>query len=80
MNKILLIGTGNVGCHIIELLARDTRQMEFFVADINEEKAALQLNNAVIGAAHHGLRNVRHDARRAGVAQRPFRQMECYQN
>lgn len=55
MNKILLIGTGNVGCHIIELLARDTRQMEFFVADINEEKAALQLNNAVIGAAHHGL-------------------------
>ncbi len=58
--KILLVGTGNVGCHIIELLARDPRPVELFVADIDAAKAERQLNNAVIGAAHHGLHPIFH--------------------
>jgi hypothetical protein len=55
MEKVLLVGTGNVGGHILEFLARDPRPLELIVGDVHEEKAKHLVNNATIGAAHHGL-------------------------
>lgn len=55
MERVLLVGTGNVGGHILEFLARDPRPVELIVGDVNEERARQLVNNAVIGAAHHGL-------------------------
>jgi hypothetical protein len=58
MEKVLLVGVGNVGSHILEFLARDPRPVELIIGDIDEERATRQANNAVIGAAHHGLHPV----------------------
>jgi hypothetical protein len=55
MERVLLVGTGNVGGHILEFLARDPRPLELIIGDINEERARHLANNAAIGAAHHGL-------------------------
>ncbi len=55
MEKVLMVGAGDVGTHILEFLARDPRPIELIVGDIDEEKATRLVNNAVIGAAHHGL-------------------------
>ena len=55
MEKVLMVGVGDVGTHILEFLARDPRPIELVVGDIDEKRAARLVNNAVIGAAHHGL-------------------------
>lgn len=55
MEKVLMVGVGNVGGHILEFLARDPRPLELIVGDIDEVRASCKVNNAVIGAAHHGL-------------------------
>lgn len=54
MEKVLMVGVGDVGSHILEFIARDDSQMEWIVGDIDEERAKLACNNAEIGAAHHG--------------------------
>ena len=54
MKKILLVGVGNVGSHILEFAARDNSDLEWIVGDIDKERARLTCNNAEIGAAHHG--------------------------
>ena len=54
MGKVLLVGTGNVGSHILEFIARDENIFEWVIGDIDENRAKLQCNNASIGAAHHG--------------------------
>lgn len=54
MEKVLMFGVGDLGGHILEFLARGDYPLQVVVADINEEKARLTCNNAVIGAAHHG--------------------------
>jgi len=54
MEKIILVGVGNVGQHLLEFAARENDEFEWIVADINEEKARWACNNAEIGAAHHG--------------------------
>jgi len=50
-----MVGVGDVGTHILEILARDPRAPELIVGDVNEEVGVGRVNNAVIGAAHHGL-------------------------
>ncbi|OEU54091.1 MAG: hypothetical protein BA862_10490 [Desulfobulbaceae bacterium S3730MH12] len=54
MEKVLMVGTGDVGAHLLEFMARQDHAYEVIVGDIDEEKARLLCNNAVIGAAHHG--------------------------
>lgn len=54
MEKVLIVGVGDLGGHILEFLARGDYPLQVFVGDINEERARLTCNNAVIGAAHHG--------------------------
>jgi len=55
-----MVGVGNVGSHILEFLARETRPLELVIGDIDEERAACLANNAVIGATHHGLNPLFH--------------------
>ena len=55
MKKVLLVGTGDVGKHILEFAARDEFNIEWIVGDVEEEKARWACNNAEIGAAHHGM-------------------------
>jgi hypothetical protein len=54
IEKILLIGVGDVGKHILEFAAREDRQFEWVIGDIDEKRAQWTCNNAEIGAAHHG--------------------------
>ena len=54
MEKVLVVGVGDVGGHIIEFLSRGDYPLQVFVGDVNEERARYACNNAVIGAAHHG--------------------------
>ena len=54
MAKVLLVGVGDVGLHILEFAARDESDFEWIIGDVNEERARLVSNNAEIGAAHHG--------------------------
>tara|TARA_B100000953_G_C17994534_1_gene413124 strand:- start:143 stop:1261 length:1119 start_codon:yes stop_codon:yes gene_type:complete len=60
MEKVLLVGTGNVGSHILEFIARDENKLEWVIGDIDENRARLYCNNASIGAAHHGKHPVFH--------------------
>ncbi|WP_281658198.1 saccharopine dehydrogenase NADP-binding domain-containing protein [Halobacillus sp. Cin3] len=55
MNKVLLIGTGEVGSHIMEFLVRDPKCPELVVCDINEEDGRKKVHNALRGAAVHRL-------------------------
>jgi hypothetical protein len=54
MEKILLVGIGDIGSHILEFAARDDNDYEWIIGDINKEKAKYVSNNAQIGAMHHG--------------------------
>ena len=54
MSKVLLVGLGNVGTHILEFLVRDPNCPELLIGDFNE-KNELKVNNALIGAAVKGL-------------------------
>lgn len=55
MEKVLMVGIGDVGGHIVEFLARDPRPIELILGDADEKRAALKMNNALIGAALCGL-------------------------
>ena len=55
MEKVLMVGTGDVGTHILEILARMPMSFNFIVGDIDKEKGQKVVNNAMIGAAHHDL-------------------------
>ena len=55
-----MVGTGDVGSHILEFIARDENSLEWIVGDIDESKAKYLCNNASIGAAHHGKYPVFH--------------------
>ena len=54
MEKILLIGVGDIGKHILEFADREDLQFEWVVGYIDEKRAQWTCNNAEIGAAHHG--------------------------
>ena len=55
MEKVLMVGTGDVGTHILEFLARDPRPIHLIVGDINEERGQKLVNNAIFGATHFDL-------------------------
>jgi hypothetical protein len=55
MEKVVMVGTGDVGAHILEILARMPINFKLIVGDINVEKGQQLVNNALIGAAHHDL-------------------------
>lgn len=50
MSKVMIVGLGDVGRHMLEFLARDPKCPDLIVGDIQEEKE-LVVNNALIGAA-----------------------------
>lgn len=54
MKKVLLVGVGDVGGHLLEFAARDESSLEWVVGDIDLERAQFMCNNAEIGADHHG--------------------------
>jgi|LGVF01.1.fsa_nt_gb hypothetical protein len=54
LSKVLIVGLGDVGAHLLEFLVRDPNCPELLVGDFNEEKE-LTVNNALIGAAVKGL-------------------------
>ena len=60
MEKVLIVGTGDVGSHILEFIARDDLNIEWIIGDIDEDRAKLLCNNALIGAAHHGRHPIFH--------------------
>ena len=39
MEKILLVGIGDIGSHILEFAARDDNDYEWIIGDVNKEKA-----------------------------------------
>jgi len=55
MEKVLMVGTGDVGAHILEILAREPKPLKLIVGDKNTERGQALVNNALIGAAHHDL-------------------------
>ena len=55
MDNVLMVGVGDVGAHILELVARMPMPFNLLVGDIDEEKGQKLVNNALIGAAHHDL-------------------------
>jgi len=54
MQKVLLVGTGDVGSHLLEFIARDEREFEWIVCDVDGDRARWACNNAEIGAHFHG--------------------------
>ena len=54
MKKVLLVGTGELGKHILEFAARDDSNIDWIVGDVDEERARWACKNAEIGAVHHG--------------------------
>ncbi|WP_371018089.1 saccharopine dehydrogenase NADP-binding domain-containing protein [Pseudalkalibacillus sp. JSM 102089] len=51
MSKVLLMGSGEVGSHILEFLVRDAKCPELVVCDINEEVGMKKVHNALSGAS-----------------------------
>ena len=55
MSKVMLVGLGEVGTHILEFLVRDPKCPELVVCDFNQEVSEKRVNNALIGAAVNRL-------------------------
>lgn len=51
MSKVMLVGLGEVGTHILEFLVRDPKCPEIVICDVNAEVSEKRVNNALIGAA-----------------------------
>jgi len=54
-NKILMIGLGSLGGHVLEFLARTPGVNRIIAADVNEDWGARKTNNAILGAANQGF-------------------------
>lgn len=54
MTKVLLVGAGNVGGHILEFFARGADPVSVVVGDVDAKKAAKVVNNAIIGGIKQG--------------------------
>lgn len=55
MNSILLIGLGDIGEHILELLVRVPNVPKIYVAGRNEDACMRKVYSAVSGAVHQGF-------------------------
>jgi len=54
-SKVLLIGLGSLGGHVLEFLARTPRMGKIIAADVNEEWGISKTNNALLGALNQGF-------------------------
>jgi len=54
MNKVLIIGLGSLGGHMLEFLARSYGPTEIVAADVDELRGLQKTNNVILGAANMG--------------------------
>jgi len=54
-NKILMIGLGSLGGHVLEFLARTQGMRRIIAADVNEDWGVSKTNNAILGAVNQGF-------------------------
>jgi len=54
-NKILMIGLGSLGGHVLEFLARTPGVDRIVAADVNEDWGVCKTNNAILGAVNQGF-------------------------
>ena len=54
MAKVLIVGLGNVGAHLLEFLAIGPKCPHLVVCDVNEDICPKRVNNALIGGAAAG--------------------------
>jgi hypothetical protein len=54
-NKILMLGLGSLGGHVLEFLARTPRVNRIIAADVNEDWGVRKTNNAILGAVNQGF-------------------------
>ena len=55
MSKVLVIGLGSLGGHILEFLARSRGPTEIVAADVDETRGLQKTNNVILGAANMGF-------------------------
>lgn len=55
VGKLMLIGLGDLGFHILQFLARTPGIGKVVVADIDEAKGLMKKNDVIYGAAHQGF-------------------------
>lgn len=53
--KLIIVGLGEVGGHVLEFLARTSSALEIIAVDINEDLGVKKTNNVIFGAAHQGF-------------------------
>ncbi|UCE15679.1 MAG: hypothetical protein JSV12_07370 [Candidatus Bathyarchaeota archaeon] len=54
-NKILMVGLGSLGGHVLEFLARTPGVNRIIAADVNEDWGVRKTNNAILGAVNQGF-------------------------
>jgi len=54
-NKILMIGLGSLGGHVLEFLARTPGVNRIIAADVNEDWGIRKTNNAILGSVNQGF-------------------------
>jgi malate/lactate dehydrogenase len=52
MSKVLIIGLGSLGGHMLEFLARSHGPTEIVAADVDEQRGLQKTNNVILGAAN----------------------------
>jgi hypothetical protein len=55
MSKVLLIGLGSLGGHILEFLARSVGPREIVASDVDGQRGVEKTNNVILGAANMGF-------------------------
>lgn len=53
--KLIIVGLGEVGGHVLEFLARTSSALEIIAVDINEDLGVKKTNNVIFGASHQGF-------------------------
>jgi len=55
MTKVLIIGLGSLGGHVLEFLARSIGPTEIIASDVNGQYGLQKTNNVILGAANMGF-------------------------
>ena len=48
MEKVLIVGVGDLGSHLLEFIARDDNNLEWIIGDLDINKVKLLCNNATM--------------------------------
>ena len=54
MEKLLMVGVGEVGRYVLEFFARSEAPVELVAGDVDGTRAEAAVNQAIYGANHHG--------------------------